>query len=57
MLPCDFKRLIYALADRNGRNNDDELRKAVLPVKLEDRLGIDVGLARAGLHLDTELAA
>ncbi|MPM08125.1 hypothetical protein SDC9_54437 [bioreactor metagenome] len=56
MLLCDFKGFIHALADRNGRNDDNELRKAVLPVQLKDRFGIDVGLTRASLHLDTELA-
>ena len=46
--------LIHALADRHARHNDDEFREAVSLVQLEDRFGVDVGLACAGFHLHAE---
>ena len=50
----DFQRLIYALSDRNRRNNNDELGKAVPLMQFKNRLGINVGFAGAGLHFYAE---
>ena len=55
MLSCDLKGFMNTLANRHRRHNDDELREPILPVKLEDRLRIDIGLAGARLHLDAKL--
>ena len=52
----DLKGLLHALTDRNGGNDHDELAPAVLPVQLEHRLDVDIGLARAGLHLNIQTA-
>ena len=45
----------HALADRDVRDDDNELRKPVALVQLEDRAQVDVGLAGTGLHLDREV--
>ncbi len=52
----DLERLVDAFLDRHRRHHDDELGEAVAPVQLEDRAQVDVGLARAGLHLHGEIA-
>ena len=52
----DLERLVDALLDGHRRHDDDELGEAVAPVQLEDRAQVDVGLARAGLHLHGEIA-
>ena len=50
-----LERLVDALADGDGRHHDDELGPAIEAVELEHGLGIDVGLARARLHLHVEV--
>ena len=52
----DLERLVNALLDRHRRDDDDELGEAITAVQLEDRAQVDVGLARAGFHLDGEIA-
>src|SRR6266496_5676752 len=52
----NLEGLIDAFLDGDRGNDDDELRKAVAPVQLEDRAQIDVGFARARLHLYREVA-
>ena len=52
----DFKGLLHALANGDGRHHDDELRPAVSLVQLEHGLDVDIGLARAGLHLHVQAA-
>jgi hypothetical protein len=47
--------VIDALLDRHRGHHDDELGEAVALVQLEDGAQIDVGLARAGLHLHGEV--
>ena len=44
-----------ALANRHARHEDDELREVVPDSQIEDRPQVDVGLTRAGLHLDIEI--
>ena len=56
MLLGDLERLVHALLDRHRWNHDHELGEAVATVQLEDGAQVDVGLARAGLHLDREIA-
>lgn len=56
MLPGDFKGLIDTFPDSHRRHHNDKLGESVLAVQLKDGLGIDVGLAGAGFHLDAELA-
>ena len=56
MLLGDFKGLVDTLPDSHRRHHDNKLGKAVLAVQLKDGLGVNVGLAGAGFHLDTELA-
>ena len=53
----DLQGLIHTLPNGNGRHNDDELGKTELLVQLKNRLGVDVGFARSGLHLNGELIA
>ena len=55
VVPHVIERLLYALEDGNRRHDDDELREAVAAVHLEDGLGIHIGLAGTGFHLDAEL--
>jgi len=47
----DLEGLIHALTDRHAGYNDDELGETISFIHLEDRLGVDVGLAGAGFHL------
>ena len=56
MLFRDLKRLVNSLLDSHRWNHDDELRKAVALVQLEDGAQINVGLAGAGFHLHSEIA-
>lgn len=56
MLLGVLEALVDALTDGHARHHDDELRPAVEAVQLEHRLRVDLGLARAGLHLHIELA-
>ena len=42
------------LADGDAGHDDDVFRPAITPMQLEDGLDIDVGLARASLHLDVQ---
>ena len=46
-----LERFVDALADGDRGHHDDELGPAIEAVELEHGLGIDVGLARARLHL------
>ena len=57
VLGGDLDVLEHAFADGDARHDDDELLEAVAPRQLEDRAQVDVGLARAGLHLDREMRA
>ena len=52
----DFEGLLYALTDRNRRNDHNKLAPAVLLVQLEHRLDIDIGFARAGFHFNIKAA-
>ena len=52
----DFKGLLHALTDGDARNHNDELAPAIALIQLEQGLDVDVGLARAGLHLDIQRA-
>ena len=51
-----LQALGHALADGDRWHHHDELAPAVQAVELEHRLGVDVGLAGARLHLDVQLA-
>jgi hypothetical protein len=55
VLGGDVEGLLHALTDRDARHNHDVLRPAVPLVQLHDRLGVHVGLAGPGLHLDVEI--
>ncbi len=57
MLLRGLERFIDALADGDGRHNDDELAPAVALVQLIHRFDIGIGLAGAGLHLDGKIDA
>ena len=57
VLGGDLDVLQHAFADGHARHHDDELLEAVAPRQLEDGAQIDVGLARAGLHLHREVRA
>ena len=57
MLLRGLERFIDALADGDGRHNDDELAPAVALVQLIHRFDVGIGLARAGLHFDREIDA
>ena len=57
VLGGDLDVLEHAFADRDAGHDDDELLEAVAPRQLEDRAQVDVGLARAGLHLHREVRA
>ena len=50
-----LQALGHALADGDRWHHHDELAPAVQAVELEHRLGVDVGLAGARLHLDVQL--
>ena len=56
MLFGDFKGLVDTLPDGHRRHHDDKLGKPILAIQLKDGLGVNIGLAGAGFHLDTELA-
>ena len=56
MLLGVLQALGHALADGDRRHHHDELAPAVQAVEFEHRLGVDVGLAGARLHLDVQLA-
>ena len=47
---------LSAFADRDTGHDDHELFKAVGFVKRQNTAYVNVGLARAGLHLDRELS-
>lgn len=55
MLLGDLKGLVNALSDGHRRHHNDKLGKPILAVQLKDGLGVNIGLAGAGFHLDTEL--
>ena len=55
MLLCDLEGLVNALTDRHRRDNDDKLRETVTSMQLKDCLGIDIGFACAGFHLNGKL--
>ena len=57
MLLRGLERFIDALADGDGRHNDDELAPAVALVQLIHRFDIGIGLARSGFHLDGKIDA
>ena len=48
--------LMTSIGRREANSSRDELAPAVLPVQLEHRLDVDIGLARAGLHLNIQAA-
>jgi hypothetical protein len=52
----DLERLVDAFLDGDRRHHDHELGEAEALVQLEDRPQVDVGLARAGLHLHGEVS-
>ena len=51
VLSGDLDVLQHALADGHAGHHDDELLESVATRQLEDGAQIDIGLARAGLHL------
>ena len=51
----DPERLVYTLADGDGRDDDDELAQPEAPVQLHHGTQINIGLAGTGLHLDGEV--
>ena len=53
----DLKGFVDALPDGHRRHHDDKLGKAVLAVQFKDGLGVNIGLAGTGFHLNAELAA
>ena len=55
MLLSDLERLIDALTDSHRRHHNDKLGEAVFAVQFKNGLGVDVGLAGAGLHLNAKL--
>ena len=55
MLLSDLKGLVHALPDGHRRHHNDKLGESVLAVQLKDGLGVNVGLAGAGFHLNAEL--
>ena len=57
MLLSDLKGFVDALPDGHRRHHDDKLGKAVLAVQFKDGLGVNIGLAGTGFHLNAELAA
>lgn len=57
MLLRDLKGFVDAFPDGHRRHHDNKLGESVLAVQLKDSLGVNVGLAGAGFHLNTELAA
>ena len=57
MLARHFQGLERAFTDRDGWHHDDEFGKAVVPVQVEHRPQIHIGLAGAGLHLDGKMRA
>ena len=57
VLGGDLEGLLHTLADGDGRHHHDELRPSVALVQLEHGLDVDIGLARAGLHLHVQRAA
>ena len=56
MVLGDLERLEDALLDGDRGDDDDELGEPVALVEAEDGAEVDVGLARARLHLDGEVA-
>ena len=57
VLMCVLQALGYTLADGDRWHHHDELAPAVQAIELEHRLGVDVGLTSARLHLDVQLAS
>ena len=55
MLGRHLDRLGNAFADGDAGHHDDELRPAIPLVQLEHGTQVDIGLARAGLHLDVQV--
>ena len=55
MLLGNLEGLIHALPNGHRRHHDNELGEAILAVQLKDGLGVDIGFACAGLHLNAEL--
>ena len=55
MLLCGLERFIDALADGDGRHDDDELAPAVTLVQLIHRFDVGIGFARAGFHFNREI--
>ena len=51
-----LERLLHALANGDGGHDHNELAPTVAPVELQHRLGVDVGLAGARLHLHVQVA-
>ena len=56
MVCGDFKGLLHALTNRNGRDDHDKLAPAVFFVQLEHRFDVDIRLARAGFHFNIKAA-
>ena len=55
MLSRHLDRLGHPFADRHAGHHDDELGPAIAFVHLEHGFDVDIGLARACLHLDVEV--
>ena len=55
MLLSDLKGLVNTLPDGHRRHHNDKLGESVLAVQLKDGLGVNIGLAGAGFHLNAEL--
>ena len=56
MLLSDLKGFVDTLPDGHRRHHDNKFGKAVLAVQLKDSLGVNVGLAGSGFHLNAKLA-
>ena len=57
MLLRGLERFIDALADGDGRHDDDELAPAVALVQLVHCFDVGIGFARAGFHFNREIDA
>ena len=55
VLLCDLQGLIYTLPNGDGRHNDNKFGKTILSVQLKNRLSVNKGLSRPGLHLNGKL--
>ncbi len=57
MVLRNLKGLVHALANGDGRHDNDELRPAVVLVQFIHRLDVGVGLADTRFHLNRQIVA